>query len=71
MSDKSFGRQIVAYGRVKETRDAGISLLAFGFLAQSVVIGYLLTKEAKPCVQPQFNVGTTGNIYITQPRGNE
>lgn len=67
---KGFGRRIVAYGRVKETREYGVGLLAFGFLAQSVVIGYLLTKHEPPCIQPQFNVGTTGNIYITQPKEN-
>lgn len=67
---KGFGRRIVAYGRVKETKENGIAFLAFGFLAQSVIIGYLLTKGDKPCIQPQFNVGTTGNVYITTPRGN-
>lgn len=67
---KGFGRRIVAYGRVKETRENGIALLAFGFLAQSVIIGCLLTKGDKLCIQPQFNVGTTGNVYITQPKEN-
>ena len=69
-SGNHIGDRLFTYDRTQ--KNPLNTLLLTGFTLQTLVLLHLALTPTKPTTDacPSLHIGTTGNVYISEPRGN-